>query len=509
MYNVGTLKFHRIPILLAIAGITPILPLQSAKGTVDYNVRDFGAKGDGLTLDTSAINHTIEAAAAAGGGEVVLPAGNYLSTSIELKSNIRLQLDSGATLLAAPVGNGVGYDAAEPNEWNRYQDFGHSHFHNSLIWGQDLVNVSITGQGQIWGKGLVRDFTKEPSDGNKAIALYRCKNVLIRDVTIRHGGWFGILATGVDHFTLDNLMIDTNRDGMDIDCCRDVHVSNCSVNSPNDDGICLKSSFALGAARATENVSITNCHVSGFKEGSLLDGTYIRKGYPTGRIKFGTESNGGFKNIAISNCVFDYSRGLALETVDGGFLEDVTITNITMRDIVSSPIFLRLGGRMRGPAGTPNGKLQRITIDGVRVFNAAEASIIAGVPGCPVEDIRLRNIWVDSKGGAPANQADIVPKEDVKGYPEPEAFGKLPANCFYVRHAKSIEFADLEFGTTNADARPPFLLDDVEKAAFTMLKPRSSSGTSIFRLKSVHALSLRMVEGLKDSDTDYVQNAEF
>ena len=126
---------------------------------------------------------------------------------------------------------------------------------------------------------------------------------------------------------------------MDIDCCRNVHVSNCTVNSPWDDGICLKSSYALGYARATEMVTITNCTVTGsFEEGSVIDASYKRFAPDadvgrTGRIKFGTESNGGFKNITISNCVFDGCRGLAIETVDGGIIEGVSVTNLTMRDI--------------------------------------------------------------------------------------------------------------------------------------------------------------------------------
>ena len=134
---------------------------------------------------------------------------------------------------------------------------------------------------------------------------------------------------------------------MDIDCCRDVHVSDCSVNSPHDDGICLKSTYGLGFARATENVTITNCIVSGFEEGSFLDGSYkATVKNSTGRIKFGTESNGGFKNITISNCVFSNCQGgLALETVDGALLEDITITNITMCDINNAPIFMRIGAR--------------------------------------------------------------------------------------------------------------------------------------------------------------------
>jgi polygalacturonase len=162
------------------------------------------------------------------------------------------------------------------------------------------------------------------------------------------------------------------------------------VNSPYDDGICLKADYALGFFCDVENVTITNCQVSGYDNGTFLDGTYQRKTFdkpnspgPTGRIKFGTESSGGFKNISISNSVFDYCRGLALETVDGGHLEDVTISNVTMRDIANSPIFLRLGSRMRSPEGTPVGELRRVNITNFVVYNADPryGSIISGIPG--------------------------------------------------------------------------------------------------------------------------------
>src|SRR5215471_10886619 len=279
-------------------------PSHQANGSI-YDVRSFGAVGDGKTIDSPAINRAIEAAAHAGGGTVLFPAGTYNSFSIRLKSNIALQIMQGATILAAdtPADHSDGYDPAEPNDpWEHYQDYGHNHWHNSLIWGENLHDVSIFGPGLIWGKGLSRGLSREepraeePRVGNKAIALKNCRNVTLTGFSILKGGHFGILATGVDNLTIDNLKIDTNRDGIDVDCCRNVRISNCSVNSPWDDAICLKSSFALGFARATENVTITNCQVSGYDEGSFLDGTYKRetkfgRGGPTGRIKFGTESN--------------------------------------------------------------------------------------------------------------------------------------------------------------------------------------------------------------------------
>ncbi len=331
----------------------------AAAGNGVFDVRSFGAAGDGKTVDGGAINQAVEAAAAAGGGTVWFPAGRYVSGSIRLKSNVGLYLGHGAVLEAA-LPSVATYDTPEANIWSLFQDFGHSHWHNSLIWGEEIENVSITGPGLIDGRGLSRGFADgkygDPpaGTGNKAIALKNCRNVTLRDFRVLHGGHFAILATGVDNLTIDNLLIDTNRDGMDIDCCRNVRVSGCSVNSPWDDAICLKSSYGLGRPRATENVTVADCYVTGgYVEGTLLDGTLqaAPSGYAgfTGRIKFGTESNGGFRNIAIANCVFENCGGLAIESVDGGVIEDVTVDNITMRNIVNSPLFLRLGNRGRGP----------------------------------------------------------------------------------------------------------------------------------------------------------------
>ncbi len=217
--------------------------------------------------------------------------------------------------------------------------------------------------GRIFGRGLGRDENGAAGRGNKSISLKACGNVTLRDYTIQHGGWFGILATGVDNLTINDLKIDTNRDGMGIACCRNVHVSDCTVNSPSDDGICPKSSYGLGFARATENVTITNCQVSGYDEGTLLDGTLQHTiQSQIGRIKFGTESNGGFENITVSSCTFAYCRGLALEEVDGGKLEDVAISNITMPNVFNSPIYVRLGSRLRGPSGIVVGDVARVSI---------------------------------------------------------------------------------------------------------------------------------------------------
>ncbi len=343
--------------------------------------------------------------------------------------------------------------------------------------------------------------------GNKAISLKLCRNVVLRDFAILNGGHFAVLATGVDNLTIDNVKVDSNRDGFDIDSCRNVRISNCSVNSPNDDAIVLKSSYALGFARATENVTITNCFVSGYDIGSLLDATYKRNvkeapdhDGPTGRLKFGTESNGGFKNIVISNIVFDHCRGLALETVDGGLLEDVAINNITMRDIVNAPIFLRLGRRMRGPKGVPAGELRRINISNVVVYNADPRypSIIAGIPDKLIEDVKLSNIRILYKGGGTKERAALDPPERETNYPEPSMFGDLPAYGFFIRHASRIELSSVEVNVLREDQRPAFVLDDVRGADFSHVKAQASVQGPIFVLNNVVGFSTHQCPRVPD-----------
>ena len=475
-----------------------------------YNVLDYGAKGDGKTIDGDAINKAITAAAGAGGGTVYFPAGNYLTYTIRLANNISLYIDQGATIIAAAPVNKVGYDKPEPNAFDQYQDYGHSHWKNSLIYGEGLHDISILGPGRIWGKDLTRSTNVPEGGGNKAISLKLCYNVTIRDVSVLHGGHFAILATGVDNLTIDNMKVDTDRDGFDTDCCKNVRVSNCTVNSPYDDGICLKSSFGLGYAKATENVTITNCQVSGYDEGTLLDGTFKRehKKYSdsttTGRIKMGTESNGGFKNVTISNCVFDYSRGLALETVDGGLLEDVTITNITMRDIVNAPIFIRLGARMRGPDTIPIGACRRIILSNIVVYNAdyRHGAIISGLPGHPIEDLEMSNIRIYYKGGGTAEMAAREVPELEKDYPEPYRFGKMPAYGFFIRHVKDLRIHDVTISFMSPEHRPAFILDDVDGSDWRQVRAQKPGDAPLFVLKNIKDLTISRVAGVKDTHFD-------
>jgi polygalacturonase len=480
-----------------------------------FNVRAFGATGDGKTLDSPAINKAIEACAEAGGGTVLVPAGTYLSGSIRLKSNIHLLIDAGATILGAPQELNA-YDEAEPFAGPAYQDGGHTYFHNSLIWGESLTNVFISGNGFINGGGLSRGDGREdqrsgfnnfgrtnapayvaptnsPPDrlGNKAICLKLCENVLIRDVTIFHGGHFAILVTGCDNMTIDNLTIDTDRDGMDIDCCRNTMVSNCRVNSPGDDGICPKSTFALGRPVITENLTIVNCQVTGFEEGTLLDGTMKPSRTKNGRIKFGTESSGGFRNCTIANCTFRACKGLAIEEVDGGILENITINNISMMDVATYPIYITTGKRNRTPGLATVSRMKNILISNVVATGVDKQSgiQIAGLPEQPIEGLRLENIRLIYNGGGTTNDAALTPPELGVGYPEPR--GVMPAYGLFARHVKGLELANITFSFLKDDFRPAIQCVDVNGLEIDNFKAQLADGVAASKFENVSGLVIR------------------
>jgi polygalacturonase len=490
-----------------------------------YNVRSFGATGDGKTLDHTAINKAIDACAEAGGGTVYLPAGTYLSGSIRLKSNIHLLIDAGATIRGAPQ-NMNAYDPEESWTGMAWQDGGHTFFHNSLIWGENLTNVSITGQGTIHGGGLVRnDGTEDRIDGyshfaagtvtqaqltnvtaeagarlgNKAIALKLCRNVLLRDFTIIHGGHFAVLVTGCDNMTVDNVTMDTDRDGIDIDCCRNTMVSNCRINSPGDDALCPKSSFALGRNVITENLTIVNCQVSGFREGTLVDGTMLPGG-GNGRIKLGTEANGGFRNITIANCTFRGCKGLALEEVDGGIMENITINNLTMMDVVRYPIYITTGKRNRGPNVTEPSRAKNIFISNIIATGIEKNSgiQITGLPDQPIENLRLENIRLRFKGGGTATEAAATPKELGVGYPE--ASGTMPAYGVFARHVKGLEMNNIDVSFDKDDLRPALVANDVDGLEIDHFRAQLSEGVKAAKLENVKALVVRnspILDGLE------------
>lgn len=468
------------PIVLAVTAIA--MSWMSVDAQV-YNVMNYGATGDGKTLDHEAINAAIDAATNAGGGQVVLPAGTYLCGSIRLKSNVDLHLMHGAVIQASPA-EMMAYDAPEQFEASEYQCGGLTYIHNSLIWAEGQNNISITGHGMINGTGLTKLDTENKGEvtggsvgiGDKSIALKLCRKVVIKDITIYHAGHFAIIATGCDLGTVDNVTVDTNRDGIDIVCCRYWTVSNCKVNTPCDDGIVLKSNYALNRPIITDHILINNCTLSGFEVGTFLDGTYQLPApnpdtWGNGRIKLGTESNGGFRNIAITNCSFMYGCGLALEVVDRGVMENIVVSNITMSHVRDYPIYITTGRRNRGPkdltavSSARDIYLSNIVIDDCDPYSSI---IICGMEGTPIRNISLDNIRVQYRGGGDAS-IKTYPELDTR-YPEPSQETATPTYGLFARHVDNLKIRNLEFELLSPDDRPDVILDDVTNADIEQIK---------------------------------------
>lgn len=459
-------------------------------------IADLSAFADGRRLAHGAINAAIADAHARGGGVVELPAGRFLCFSIRLLSGVRLHLGAGAVIEAAdPARHGGAYDLPEDNGPQLYQDFGHSHWCNSLIWAIGQSDIAITGPGRIEGRGLTRNGpgslwraqagerplsmaamseaevgALEQSHaamrglGNKAIGLRECRNVELSGFTIAGGGHFAILATGCTDMVIRHLSIDTERDGIDLDGVSRCIVEHCRVNSPNDDAIVVKSSLALGGAAPSQDIVIRHCAVSGFDLGTMLEGTRGRtqqlapdRDRVTGRIKIGTETNGDIRRVCIEDCLFERSRGLAIECVDGAVVEDIAARRLTMEEVTSAPIFLRLGARLRGPAGTMTGRLRGVEISGLRATGIAHEypAIIAGIPGHRVEQVRLRDIDLTFNGGGTMEEAAQEPPSLPDAYPEPSMFGVLPAWALWMRDVHDVGIERFFARHLDHDGRPP------------------------------------------------------
>lgn len=485
-----------------------------------HDVRDHGAKGDGIAIDSDAINRAIEAASTAGGGTVVVPPGHYLCFSIRLKSHITLLLMPGSLIEAADPRRHKGrYDLPEGVYEEQFIDYGVAHFHNALIYGDGVTDVAIVGRGLIHGLGLDREGPpprwhgiegwKSPKEqgltadaarraipremeyegrGNKAVALRRCRNVLLRDFTILQGGHFACYVLGSTNVTIDNLTIDTDRDGIDIDCCRDLRVTNCIVNAHKDDAIVLKSSYALQEPVFCEDISVIGCKTSGYVLGTLIGGQYRPSTYRStdnvgvlGRIKLGTDSATGFRNVLISGCTCENTRGLQMGAIDGGVLEDVTFSDINLRNTVNHPIFVRLAARNRAPRGNGPSKVRRVRFSDINVSGASGpyACGIVGNPGAPVEDVSFSNVHVRSAGGgSAADAARAIPERPASSL-EPSFMGAFPAHGLFVRHARNISLRDVSFDVEAADARPAILFDDVQGAMVDGLRSRQPRDTAI------------------------------
>jgi polygalacturonase len=433
---------------------------QERNKTGIFNVRDYGAAGDGIQLDTRAIQSAIDACAETG-GKVILPPGRYLSGTIFLKSHVTLELMAGATLLGSTTL--ADYPPITPD----YRFYGNDFSQFSLIYGEGLENIALIGLGTIDGQGgAFKVTTKKKPDRymNRpyVIWLVKCKTVLVENLQLRNSARWMQHYLACDELTIRGIHVynhcNQNNDMVDIDGCHDVIVSDC-FGDTDDDALTLKST----SGRSCENIAITNCVLSSH----------------CNAIKMGTESHGGFKNITISNCVVKPSQdkepifgfeggigGIVLTMVDGGMLNGVLVNNIRI-DGPKVPIFVRLGDRgrvYREDMPRPDiGTLRNVQISHIIATDADTFGCsMTGLPDHPIENIALNHIRISFKGGVKKQAAFKDVPELPDHYPESTMFGELPAYGFFIRHGKNIRLNQIDLTVETDDHRPALVCDDVQ-----------------------------------------------
>ncbi|MEW5975475.1 MAG: glycoside hydrolase family 28 protein [Acidobacteriota bacterium] len=431
------------------------------EGSGVFDARAFGAKGNGEALDTGALQRAIDAAAASGGLVYVSP-GTYRTGTLFLKSNVSLQLEAGATLLGSK--NLEDYPSVQP-ALRSYTD---TYVHQSLIYGENLENVALLGRGTIDGQGGA--FRGEYRVRPYLIRMVGCRNVQVADLTMKDSPMWVQHYLACENLAIRGLAVHSrcneNNDGIDIDACRNVRISDCEVWS-GDDAIVLKSTLA----QPCRDVTITNCVLSS----------------DCNALKLGTESVGGFDNIVISNCsIYDtHLSGLALELVDGGLLENVSVSNLVMRD-VRSAIFLRLGNRARPPyEGAPNpglGRLRNVVVQNVQATGADKIGCaVVGLAERPLENVTLSNIRIRFEGGGTEADTGLTIPELAEAYPEYKMFGVLPAYAFYCRHVRNIRFLDVEVAPEREEFRPALVSDDVQDLKLSDFRAANSNPVLLLR----------------------------
>lgn len=468
---------------ILISIILLLLFLQGSAQDLIFNVMDYGAVNNGKTISTKAIQKAIDDCAEKGGGTVHFPAGRYITGTIFLKSFITINLEPGAVIEGSK--NISDYPVVE----SAIRSYTDNYTNKSLIYGENLEYIAITGHGIIDGNGASFKVSDEIRKANifdsykmrpYMIRIINCENVKVKDITIINSPmwvqhYMACRNVNIDGITV-NSRVNSNNDGIDIDACDGVRISNCNIIS-GDDAIVLKSTLD----KPCRNITITNCVISS----------------DCNAFKLGTESNGDFHNISLSNCIIHDNRlaGIALEMVDGGSLNNVTVSDVNMHN-VGCAIFIRLGNRARpfmenNPKAYTNrqeakndlkkpgmGNLFNVMISNIQATNVGKTGCsITGIPSFPASDITLSNIRISFSGGGTEDLVNRKIEEFPDKYPEFGMFGSLPAYGFFCRHLTGLVLDNIDLSYKEPDYRPAIWLSDVKDSRISDLKAHCEEKT--------------------------------
>ena len=452
-----------------------------------YNVKEFGAVGDGKTLCTEMVQKAVDDCYAQGGGIVCFDGGVYVLSTVYLKSNVHIEIAEDAEILGSL--NFYDYAPQEEIDYPIYQDASHTYFDLSMFVGRDCENISITGKGKIdmrsvWDEDGVRG--KEiVHRGPKCIALKECKNVDISGVEIVNVTDLAVYFAGCENVDVHGLKMRVYIDGVSPDNSKNVRIYDCDIEA-GDDAIVFKSSYTLNRLDICKDIKVWDCRLKS----------------RCNAIKFGTETNGGFEDIYIEDIQIKETRitGISIESVDGAILDGITIKNVAMKN-VNAPLFIHLGKRMRGPAGRDIGRIRNITLENItaegpyeeyeivpwnyssykkkdirqnpKIFGVADSfdgkaltdewqmtSNICGLKGYPLQNITLRNIHFKLDGGVVEYNRDVP--EEAQDYPEVYVYGRiLPAKGIYFRHIEGLTLENVTVETYREDRRSDFVFEQV------------------------------------------------
>lgn len=457
-----------------------------------FNVLDFGAKGDGVTIDSAAVQKAVDACSESGGGKVFFPKKEYVLATVFLKSNVHIEFESGTLILGAL--DFYAYAQQESIDYPIYQDASHTYFDLSMFVGRNVDNISITGKAKIdmrsvWDEDGVRG-VEIRKRGPKFIALKECNNVVISDLDVNNVTDLAIYFAGCENVDIHGIKMYVYIDGISPDNSKNVRIYDCDIEA-GDDAIVFKSSYTLNRIDVCRNIKVWNCRLKS----------------RCNAIKFGTETNGGFYDILVENIDVRETRisGIAIESVDGAIIDGITVKNVTMTN-VNAPLFVHVGRRMRGPEGREIGKIKNVLLENITAkgpyepyeivawnyfsykagdfyqypwnFGIAESfddskdantrnsdwqmtSNICGLKESPLENITLRNVHLALDGGVKEYKREVP--EEAQDYPEVYVYGTiLPAKGIYFRHIKGLTLDNVTVQTDRPDVREDFVLDQVE-----------------------------------------------
>ncbi len=439
-----------------------------------YNICDFGAISDININSTKAFQDAVEECRKHDGGVLYVPNGKYMIGTVHLCSNLHFVFEPGAQIFGSLDVND--FDDREEIEYPLYQDPSHSYFDRSMFVAKNCKNITFSGLGtidmqEVWeNEDVIGSSEWNARRAMKIFAFRECEDIVIKDMTLLHSTDLAVYLAGCKRARITNLTIDVNIDGISPDCCENVIISDCIIRS-GDDGIVLKSSYTLNKLKDCENIVITNCTVTS----------------RCSAIKLGTETNGGFKNITISNCAIynTFYGALSIESTDGGNVDGIAVSNITMKN-VGYPFFFILSNRGRGPEGTMLGSMKNIVVDNVTAIGPYEPwissrithlweekettwesqvmpSTITGQPDRHIENVSFSNIYITTKGGGVSEDKNVVLPEITNMYPENYQFGeKFPAYGMYFRHITNLNLNNIQIDTVDNDERNAFVFDDVK-----------------------------------------------